>query len=83
MEGATRWRINGAGDITFYEKGFRLAVRIRQGYGLPQCSGIRMARRNAEVLGGGQLDNPAQIHHCNPVTDMFDDAQIVGNKNIG
>ena len=83
MEGATSGWINRAGDITFNGKWFRSAVRIRYGNGQQQGPGVRMAGRFAEILGCGQLHNRAQIHHRNPVANMFYDTQIVRNEDIG
>ena len=42
-----------------------------------------MARRQIERLGIRQLDDPSQIHHRNPIRDVFDHRQIVGDEDDG
>ncbi|MNL86121.1 hypothetical protein D3C87_2146960 [compost metagenome] len=42
-----------------------------------------MKRILVYVVLGAHLDEVAQIHHTQPVTDKFNHAQIMGNKNIG
>ena len=32
---------------------------------------------------GGQLDDPAQVHHRDPVADVADDREVVGDEQVG
>ena len=83
MKRATARRINGIGNISLDGERFCPAVRIRQRNRLQQGPGIGMSGVTAEILGGGKLDNRTQIHHGNAVADMFNNAQIVGDKDVG
>ena len=42
-----------------------------------------MQRRGVEVLGRGDLDDPAQIHHGHAVADVLDHRQVVGDEQVG
>ena len=42
------------------------------------CSGWRNS-----VAPVGQLGDPAQVHHRDPVADVLDDAHVVGDEQVG
>ncbi len=39
-----------------------------------------MPRRREERLGGRHLDDPAEVHHCDPVAQVPHDGQVVGDE---
>ena len=41
-------------------------------------SGARLSSRRR-----GQLDDPAEVHHRDPVADVADDGQVVGDEEVG
>jgi hypothetical protein len=36
-----------------------------------------------EVVGLALFDNVSQVHHGHPVADVVDDAQVVGDEEVG
>ena len=36
-----------------------------------------------EVARAGDLDDPPEVHHGDPVADVADDAQVVGDEQVG
>ena len=56
-------------------------------------SGIGIADRRATVYGwsgsrfrsrdGADLDDPAEVHHRDPVADVADDREVVGDEQVG
>ena len=57
--------------------------RIGLGHGREQGLGVGMLRLREKFIGRGQLHHLAHIHHCHPVADVFDDAQVVGDEEVG
>ena len=47
-----------------------------------QHLGIRMQRVGIEFHAGRSLDQLAEVHDTDLVTDIFDDGQIMGNKYV-
>ena len=44
---------------------------------------VRVLRMREELLGFGDLDDFSLIHHCHPVADSANDAEIVGDEEKG
>ena len=42
-----------------------------------------MLGRGEEVARGGKLDDAAEVHHRDPLTDMLHDRQIMGDEEVG
>jgi len=42
-----------------------------------------MLRRREQFFGGRGLHDPADVHHSDPLADVLDDAQVVGDEEIG
>ena len=53
---------------------------VKAGDGGKQGAGIRMARVVIEGVGGGKLDNLAEIHDGDPMRNRPDRTEIVGDK---
>ena len=41
-----------------------------------------MQRPSEELVGGSDLDDPAEVHHRDPVGDVADDCEVVGDEDI-
>ena len=55
----------------------RLRVRREQGHR------VRVQRPAEELLGGRQLDDLAEVHDRDPVGDVADDGEVVGDEEVG
>ena len=84
MKRTTGWRRGRIRDITL--QGDPLAVslyaRIGDGDGgyQPFCIGVQ--RRVVDPLCRSDFHNFSKVHDCDPVADMFDHTQIMGDKHI-
>lgn len=48
-----------------------------------QCFGVGVRRSIKQIVFGGDFHDSTEIHDGNPVTDVFNDTQIVGDEQIG
>ena len=48
-----------------------------------RARGVRVQRLRVEVVGGGLLDHPAEVHDADPVADVPHDGQVVGDDEVG
>jgi len=44
---------------------------------------VGMQRRVEQIVPIGQLDDDAQVHHCDPIADVAHHRQVVRNEQIG
>jgi DNA-binding transcriptional LysR family regulator len=58
-------------------------MRIGYRYGCEQPLGIGVKRVGEERPFVGDLDDLAEIHHRDPVADMGDDGEIMGDEEVG
>ena len=79
MERTAPLQVNGTRDITG-EKSLRDLLRSRLGYGNGghERLGVWMLGIAADVGIPGQLNNFPQVHHGDPVGDVFDHPDVVG-----
>jgi hypothetical protein len=42
-----------------------------------------VTRRAVDLLGIGDLHDPAEVHHGDPVRDVPDDGQVVRDEDVG
>ena len=70
----------GTSPSTFCRQGPR-AVNAR--HGGQQGAGVGVARVAVKLVGGGGLDDLAQIHDRDPVADLADRAQVVRDEQQG
>src|SRR2546427_482003 len=77
--GRVHWRGRIAGQQDTLAPAF--AAWIGQGHGAHERLGVGMQRALDNVRGRAELDDLTEIHHRDPVRDMFDDGQIVRNEN--
>ena len=59
-----------------------LDVRVRDRHGREQRLAVRMQRRGEQRALVGQLDDPPEIHHRDPVADVLDDRDVVGDEQV-
>ena len=60
-------------------RAFPVGVRNRDGR--QKRAGVWMAGSRVQRLFMRQLHHMAQVHHQNPVADVFDHGQVVRNEN--
>jgi hypothetical protein len=58
-------------------RGFQLRNSIEQN------PGVRMQRPAEEIFPIRHLHHLSHIHDCNSITDMFDDAKVMGDEEVG
>ena len=58
-------------------------VEVRVGHGAHQRLRIGMHRLGEEEMAGGDLDDPAVRQNRDPVRDIVDHGQVVGDEQVG
>ena len=58
-------------------------VRVGQRNGVEQRPRVGVAWCGEQLVGGGGLDDAAEVHHRHPVGDVLDDAEVVGHDEVG
>ena len=61
----------------------RCGVRIGDRHGREQRLGVRVDRPLVELLRRRELDDLAEVHHRDAVGDVADDAEVVGDEDVG
>lgn len=82
VEVAAPGRIDRGRNFTLQGLVLELPMRVGDRDSIQQGFRVGMARLLVECACGSQFDNPPKIHHRDPVADMLDDRQIMGNKQI-
>ncbi len=85
------WKVQPAGGsrglatspVSTMRSAARRSVHVGNGDGRQQRLGVRMARPEIDLLGVALLDDPAQVHHGDPVADVAHDRQVVGDEEEG
>ena len=62
---------------------FALLLRIGDGDGGEERGGVGMARLAVESVSVGDLYDLAEVHHGDPVRDVFDHGEVVGYEDVG
>ena len=75
-------RICRAGNFTFQNHGFHYAVRVEIGNRGHEGFGVRMERLIKQFRCRREFHDAPQIHHRDPIANMFDDTQIMRNEQI-
>jgi hypothetical protein len=83
VEATASGRIDRARHITRENDTPTRRVGIGQRHGREKRLRVGMERRREEGLAIGQLDDLAQIHHGDAVTDVLDDREIMRDEEIG
>ena len=79
MEMAAGRRRGGVGYLALQHDAGALSC-VERRHGGEQRPGVGVARVVAEFMRGGGLDHPSEIHHEDPVADVFDHGEVVGNE---
>ena len=61
----------------------RVLARVRDRHRGEQRDGVRVDRVLVDLVRGPDLDDLAQVHHRDPVGDVADDAEVVGDEHVG
>ena len=83
MEVAAGRRVGGIGHLARQDDAVHVRLRIGLRDGGQQRLGVRMLGIAEQLLGLGQLDHLADVHHAHPVGDVLDDAEVVGDEQVG
>jgi len=82
MKGTTGRRIRGAWNFTCQDYPFARSVRVGLWDSAHKGLCVRMQRIFENFPPVRILDNPAQIHHRDEITDMLHDGKVVSDKKI-
>ena len=84
VEAAARRRVDRVGRLAADQRAGPRAVLLGVGDRdrRQQGAGVGMDRLGVELLGGRELDQLAQVHDCDPVGDVADDAEVVGDEDV-
>ncbi len=80
---ASGWGVGGVWDIAFYGDALALIVGIGDGDGGQESGGVGVKGILIEAFGCGDFDDLTEIHYGNAVGDVFDDAEVVGDEQVG
>ena len=61
----------------------RRSSGIGHRHGVEQRPGVGVAGCGEQLVGGGGLDDPAEVHHRHAVGDVLDDPEVVGHDEVG
>ena len=76
-------RIDGAGHRAFEYDPFAAGVFIDYRHGCHQRLSIGVQRAGKDFAGRPFFDDFSQVHDRYPVADVMDDAEVVGDEQIG
>ena len=76
-------RVDGTGDIPLQHDPFLLLVGIQNRHGGKKGLRVRVERLRQESFVGGQLDHLSQVHDRDPVADMVDHGEVMGDQDVG
>ena len=60
-----------------------LDLRVRHRYRIEKNARVGMERFAVEVVARRDLDDASEIHHCDPIAHVSDDAEVVRDEQIG
>jgi hypothetical protein len=73
-------RVYGAWYIPFQNCMVKIYRWICYRDSINKCPGIGMKRSFKKFFHRAGLDNTSQVHNSNPITDMLNNTQVMGNK---
>src|SRR5262245_54120532 len=79
-ETATRWRIDWIGRIALDRRFLRALARIHRWPRREQRPRVGMLRIAVDRLDRSQLDDLAEIHHQDTVTEILHDIEVVADE---
>src|SRR5450759_5132478 len=83
VEAAAGRRVGRGWDVALQDDPLLAVARVRIRDRRQQGDGVRVARMSVDLIDGGQLRHHAQVHDPDPVADVLDDGQVVGDEEIG
>ena len=83
MESAAGRRINGRRHVAGKAEPHHSGFGIRHGHGGKKRLSVGVQRVFVKLVAGGDFHEAAEVHDADAVADMPDDAEIVGNEEIG
>lgn len=85
VERAAAWRVGGARQVPLEQHTSATVLHLRVGNwnGAEQCLAIWMYRAAIQFTAFGDLDDLAEIHHCNAVGDVLHHIQPVSDEQVG
>jgi len=75
--------INGTGDVSLQYDLIAFQGRIRNRHRRHEGFSVRVLWLTEKFLRLSCFNNFTQVHHRDTIGDMFDDAQVMGNKKVG
>jgi len=58
------------------------SLRVGDRHSVEQGFGVGVAWLMVKLLCSGYFDNPTQVHHRDPVADVLDNAEVVGDEEV-
>ena len=85
VEVAPRRRVHRRRDVAAQDDPppVALDLRVRDRHGRQQGHRVRMERLAVELARRRQLHDPPEVHHGDPVADVADHRQVVGDEQVG
>ncbi len=85
VEVAAARRVGRIGHLAAQQDAAALVAQARVGqrHGGEERLGVRVHRALVQLVGVGHLDQLADVHHRDPVTDVLDHAEVVGDEEVG
>ena len=80
---ASGWGVGGVWDIAFEGDALALVVGIGDGNGGQESRRVGVKGILIEALGCGDFNDLTEVHDCNAVGDVFHDAEVVGDEQVG
>ncbi len=82
VKSASAGRVEGAGRIAPEDNALTGGCWIGNRDGTHQGQGIRVKRALKQVFAAGELNYLAQVHYGDTVTNVLDDAQVMGYEQV-
>src|SRR5215217_3796079 len=85
VERATLGRVRGRRHVSgeYHALALALLLRVGDGDGREQRGGVGVTRLAIESGPVGDLYDLAEVHHGDPVRDVFDHGEVVGYEDVG
>lgn len=75
--------MGSTGNIARYPLSLRVCFPFRHGYGVKEYPSVWVQRFSEQLVRSGDLDYLAQVHDRDASTHVFNDAEIMGNEQVG
>ena len=84
MKSTTRWRFDRTRDVTLQQDPLArtLIPRIWNWHCREERVRVRMGGPFVEGVGSGELDHTAEVHDGDPVADVTNNGQVMGDEQV-